>query len=86
MYQVRGEHGVDPTEPPTSEPCPFPPVTNEPWIEQLFDDMKRAGFHPFPPPPVESRSMNRTWGTADAFAAERAMASRAWFKPNLTPR
>jgi len=50
MYQVHGEHGVDPTEPPTSAPYPFPPVSNEPRIEQLFEDMKRAGFHPFPAP------------------------------------
>ena len=50
MYQVHGEHGVDPTEPPTSAPYPFPPVSNEPRIEKLFDGMKRAGLHPFQAP------------------------------------
>ena len=36
MYQVHGLRGTDPTEPPASAPYPFPPVSNEPRIEQLF--------------------------------------------------
>ena len=50
MYQVHGLRGVDPTEPPASAPYPYPPVSNEPRIQQLFDDLKAAGFHPFPAP------------------------------------
>jgi choline dehydrogenase-like flavoprotein len=50
LYQVRGLRGVDPTEPPSSAPYPFPPVSNEPRIQQLFDDLKAAGYHPFPAP------------------------------------
>ncbi len=50
MYQVHGLRGVDPTEPPTSAPYPFPPVSNEPRIQQLFDDLKAAGYQPFPAP------------------------------------
>jgi choline dehydrogenase-like flavoprotein len=50
MYQVHGLRGVDPTEPPASAPYPRPPVSNEPRIQQLFDDLKVAGFHPFPAP------------------------------------
>ena len=50
MYQVHGLRGVDPTEPPSSAPYPYPPVSNEPRIQQLFDDLKAAGFHPFPAP------------------------------------
>jgi choline dehydrogenase-like flavoprotein len=50
MYQVRGLRGVDPTEPPSSAPYPYPPVSNEPRIQQLFDDLKAAGFHPFQAP------------------------------------
>ncbi len=50
MYQVHGLRGIDPTEPPASAPYPYPPVTNEPRIQQLFDSMKAAGLHPFPAP------------------------------------
>ena len=47
LYQVHGERGVDPTEPPASEPYPFPPVSHEPRIQQLSDDFARAGLKPF---------------------------------------
>jgi choline dehydrogenase-like flavoprotein len=50
IYQVHGVRGVDPTKPPASAPYPYPPVSNESRIQQLFDDMKRAGFHPFHAP------------------------------------
>jgi choline dehydrogenase-like flavoprotein len=50
MYQVHGVHGVDPTEPYASAPYPYPPVSHEPRIEQLFADLKTAGYHPFPAP------------------------------------
>jgi choline dehydrogenase-like flavoprotein len=50
MYQVHGVRGTDPTEPPASAPYPCPPVSNEPRIQQLFDDLTAAGFHPFPAP------------------------------------
>jgi choline dehydrogenase-like flavoprotein len=50
LYQVHGQHGIDPTEPPASAPYPYPPVSNEPRIQQLFDNLKHAGYHPFPAP------------------------------------
>lgn len=50
MYHVHGERGVDPTEPPSSAPYPYPPVSHEPRIKQLYDDLKNAGYHPFPAP------------------------------------
>lgn len=50
LYQVHGERGIDPTEPPSSKPYPYPPVSNEPRIQQLFDNLKAAGYHPFPAP------------------------------------
>jgi choline dehydrogenase-like flavoprotein len=50
MYHVHGLHGADPTEPPYSAPYPNPPISNEPRIEQLFTDLKAAGYHPFPAP------------------------------------
>ncbi len=50
MYRVHGVRGMDSTEPPTSAPYPYPAVSNEPRIQQLFDDLKAAGYHPFPAP------------------------------------
>jgi choline dehydrogenase-like flavoprotein len=50
LYQVHGEHGVDPTEPPTSAPYPAPPVSHEPRMRKLSDDLTAAGYHPFPAP------------------------------------
>ena len=50
MYHVHGARGEDPTEPPCSEPYPFPAVSHEPRIQQLSDDLKRAGYHPFHSP------------------------------------
>lgn len=50
LYQVHGQRGEDPTEPPSSAPYPHPPVSHEPRIQQLFDDLKRTGLHPFHAP------------------------------------
>ena len=50
MYQVHGLRGSDPTEPPASAPYDFPPVSHEPRIQKLSDDLEKAGFHPFPAP------------------------------------
>jgi choline dehydrogenase-like flavoprotein len=46
LYQVHGSRAGDPTEPPSSAPYPFPAVSNEPRIQQLFDDLTRLGLHP----------------------------------------
>jgi choline dehydrogenase-like flavoprotein len=50
MYHVHGQRGTDPTEPPSSDPYPNEPVSNEPRIQELFDNLKTAGYHPFPAP------------------------------------
>jgi len=47
LFQVHGLRGEDPTEPPSSKPYAYPPVTHEPRIQQLFDGMKELGHHPF---------------------------------------
>ncbi len=47
LYQVHGERGVDPTEPPTSAPYLHPPVSHEPRIRQLSEDFARLGCKPF---------------------------------------
>jgi choline dehydrogenase-like flavoprotein len=47
LYSVHGERGVDPTEPSASGPYPFPPVSHEPRIQRLHDDLLRQGLQPF---------------------------------------
>jgi len=47
LYEVHGEHGVDPTEGPASAPYAFPPVSHEPRIQKIFDDLKALGHRPF---------------------------------------
>ena len=50
LYQVHGVRGEDPTDPPATAPYPFPPVSHEPRIQRLFDDMTAVGLHPFHAP------------------------------------
>jgi choline dehydrogenase-like flavoprotein len=50
LYQVHGAHGEDPTEGPRSRQYPFAAVSHEPRIQGLFDDLQRAGLHPFHAP------------------------------------
>ena len=45
LYNVHGQRGDDPTDPPASAPYPFPPVSHEPRIQELADSLKTAGFH-----------------------------------------
>jgi choline dehydrogenase-like flavoprotein len=47
MYHVHGTRGEDPTEPPASSPYPHPPVSHEPRIQQLADDLNAMGLRPF---------------------------------------
>jgi len=50
VYQVRGQHGEDPTEGLCSAQYPFPAIRHEPRIQQLSDDLARLGLHPFHAP------------------------------------
>ena len=47
LYLVHGQAGEDPTEARRSGPFPHPAVSHEPRIQQLHDDLERAGLHPF---------------------------------------
>jgi choline dehydrogenase-like flavoprotein len=47
LYHVHGERGADPTEPEASAPYRYPPVSHEPRLEKLGDDLRRAGLRPF---------------------------------------
>jgi choline dehydrogenase-like flavoprotein len=50
LYQVHGQHGEDPTDPPASAPYAHPPVSHEPRLQQLSDDLANAGIRPFHTP------------------------------------
>ncbi|HEY4752100.1 MAG TPA: GMC family oxidoreductase, partial [Candidatus Limnocylindrales bacterium] len=50
LYEVHGARGEDPTEPHASAAYPFLAVSHEPRIQQLSDDLERAGYHPFHAP------------------------------------
>jgi choline dehydrogenase-like flavoprotein len=50
LYHVHGQRGVDPTEGPAGAPYRYPPVSHAPRIQELFDDFRRLGHHPFPLP------------------------------------
>jgi choline dehydrogenase-like flavoprotein len=50
LYQVHGQRGVDPDDPPSAEPYPYRAISDEPRIAQLTADLATAGMHPFPLP------------------------------------
>jgi choline dehydrogenase-like flavoprotein len=50
LYQVRGQTGHDPTEPPHGAPYAFPPLPHEPAIADLARRLTAAGLHPAPLP------------------------------------
>ncbi|HCL83878.1 MAG TPA: dehydrogenase, partial [Chitinophagaceae bacterium] len=47
LYCVHGKMGLDPTEPFRSAEFPFPPISHEPRIQELHDDLSARGLHPF---------------------------------------
>ncbi len=101
LYQVHGARGEDPTEPYASAPYPHPPVSHEPRMQQLSDDLEAAGLHPFHAPcgvlldeqdPVNSRCVR--CATCDGFPclvhakadAEVLAVRPALAHPNVTLR
>jgi choline dehydrogenase-like flavoprotein len=74
LYCVHGQRGEDPTEPRASGPYPYPPVSHEPRIQRLHDDLVRLGQRPFHVPVGvrldegdRLRSACIRCGTCDAF-------------------
>jgi choline dehydrogenase-like flavoprotein len=61
LYHVHGERGADPTDPPASGPYPHPPVTHEPRIQALHDDLARLGLRPFHVPLGIMLDERRAW-------------------------
>jgi choline dehydrogenase-like flavoprotein len=50
LYSVHGERGVDPTEPFSKQPYPFPPLKHEESMQELYESIKSLGYKPFPLP------------------------------------
>jgi choline dehydrogenase-like flavoprotein len=50
LYQVHGQRGEDPTDPPASAPYPHPPISHEPRLAQLAEDFANLGLKPFHTP------------------------------------
>ena len=49
LFEVRGERGVDPTDPPAA-PYPYPAISHEERLERLSADFAALGLHPFHTP------------------------------------
>ena len=50
LFQVHGKAGEDPTEPPRKRDYPFPPISHEPRIKEVFEILKARGMKPYPAP------------------------------------
>ncbi len=60
LYDVHGQRGIDPTEPPSDTDYPFPPISHEPCIEKTYDALKDRGFHPsYQPLGIKLNEANR---------------------------
>ncbi|THF50743.1 FAD-dependent oxidoreductase [Allorhizobium terrae] len=70
LYGVRGQSGIDPTEPPRNA-FPHAAIPHEPTIARLAKRLSAQGLHPFPMPSAvdfgDGGSCQRC-GTCDAFA------------------
>lgn len=70
LYWVHGAAGIDPVEPPRSQPYPFPPMPQDPYMDELAERLRAQGLHPSPlPVGVDYRTGGRCirCQTCDAF-------------------
>lgn len=47
LYDVHGQRGSDPTEPPATTDYPYPPVSHEPDMQAIVDSIHNLGYYPF---------------------------------------
>ena len=47
LYFVHGQRGEDPTEPPSSGPFAYPKLSQEPRMQEVFNQLKGQGLKPF---------------------------------------
>lgn len=96
LYQVRGQAGADPTDPPRSGDFPHPPIPHEAAIADLSNRLTEAGLNPAPLPLAVDldRWLARGKTPWDAFPdtnggkldAESAAIVSALEDPNITLR
>lgn len=95
LFGVRGQAGIDPTEPPRSAPYEHGPIPHEPVLAQIAQRLEAQGLHPFPmPSAVDYGGRCQRCGTCDAFPcqvdakgdAERCLVRPALLQPNVELR
>ena len=60
LFDVHGLREIDPTEPPSDAPFPHPPISHEPAIAKIAQQLKQKGFHPaYQPLGVKLNEANR---------------------------
>ncbi|QFZ91471.2 GMC oxidoreductase [Synechococcus elongatus] len=47
LFDVHGEDGNDPTAPPRQTPYPYPAVSHEPRMQEIYDGLQGQGLKPF---------------------------------------
>ena len=47
LYNVHGQRGDDPTEPPAADPYPHPPIGHEPRMQAISEAIRQQGYYPF---------------------------------------
>jgi len=47
LYEVHGKRGEDPTEPHEDSPYPFPEISHEPFVKDIFNKVKEENLNPF---------------------------------------
>ena len=85
LYQVHGTRDEDPTEGHWSKPYPWPAVSHEPRLQEIYDALK-AGLPSVLRPGGHHARRGRTGRVAFVSAAPGATATRAWCTPSPTPR
>lgn len=64
LYQVHGQQGEDPTEPPRSNPFAYAPVSHEPRMEAIAQGLTNQGLTPFHLPlGLKLNEVDRTLGS-----------------------
>ena len=60
LYDVHGQRGIDPTEPPSDTDYPFPPISHEPQIAKIAAELRDKGLHPaYQPLGIKLNEANR---------------------------
>ncbi|MDE2297946.1 MAG: GMC family oxidoreductase [Burkholderiales bacterium] len=97
LFGVRGQAGLDPTEPPRSAPYEHGPIAHEPVLAEIARRLEAQGLHPFPMPSAVDFGPGgrcQRCGTCDAFPcrvdakgdAEMCLVRPALLQPNVELR